>query len=146
MNSSTLLTPEIAVSESEVLSSKERETKNTYPDRVKISAEAIAKLNNLAEQVNSQLRGVKLTRCELVDFLLLSHSESLSASELKDLEAKYFDEVKFAQWAVEELKRAKARGESVSFADILSERSVKATRPKSKPRFPEKPTEVAYDG
>lgn len=134
MTSSTPLITEIAAPEKETHSEKQRKIKNTYPDRVKISAEAIVRLNILAEQVASHLRGVKLTRCELVDFLLLSHSEALSPSELRDLEAKHFDEVKFAQWAVEELRAARTRGESVSLADILSTRAVKPTGSKRKPR------------
>ncbi len=96
------------------------ETKNQHPDRIKISAEALSKLSKWNETISTLLRGVKLTRSDLVNFLIMNHDEQLSARELRSLEELFFDEVKFAQWAVEELKAAKLRGESVTLADVIN--------------------------
>lgn len=98
----------------------DKRARNQCPDRLRISAEALTRLNCFIEQVSERLRGVKVTRSELVNFLIMDRPEALSASELKGLESKYFDEVKFAQWAVEELKAAKVRGESSTLAEILA--------------------------
>ncbi len=100
--------------------SSRRERSNRHPDRIKIGPEALSRLNQFSEQASECLRGVRLTRSDLVNFLILNRAENLSTEELKSLEEKYFDEVKFAQWAVEELKAAKIRGESISLATILS--------------------------
>ncbi len=96
------------------------ETRNQHPDRIKISPEALSRLSIWNDEATSRLRGVKLTRSDLVNFLILNHEQALSQAELKALENQFFDEVKFAQWAVDELKAAKGRGESIRLAEIIA--------------------------
>ncbi len=110
---------ENALEKKQIADAPETETRNQHPDRIKISPEALSRLSLWNEEITGRLRGVKLTRSDLVNFLILNHEQALSSSELKELENRYFDEVKFAQWALEELKAARARGESLSLADIL---------------------------
>ncbi len=123
-----LLEPNTA--DSEKPKKSKRTDQNQYPDRVRIDPAGLDRLNQLNEQISGRLKGVKLTRSDLVNFLILSHSETFSASEIKELEAKYFDEVKFAQWALEELKAAKARGEDRTLASILSSTVQTTSKPK----------------
>ncbi|MBI2712602.1 MAG: hypothetical protein HYX41_07105 [Bdellovibrio sp.] len=103
--------------------SSEKKIRGQFPDRLKIGSEALSKLNLLIEQANQRLRGMKLTRSDLVNFLILKRSETLSTQELKELETQYFDELKFAQWAIQELKAARSKGESITLGDILSGKS-----------------------
>lgn len=105
--------------------SGKKETTNRPSDRITIGPDALLRLNQFLEQSGKCLRGIKLSKNELVNFLILNHCDTLSSSELKELENKYFDEVKFAQWALSELKAAKARGEAVTFANIVSKVSSK---------------------
>ncbi len=72
----------------------------------------------------------------------MSHTINLSESELNELEAKYFDEVKFAQWAVDELKAARARGDSVTLSELLSNAPKKPPTPKRKPQTHRKRREL----
>ncbi|MBI3556562.1 MAG: hypothetical protein HY074_09890 [Deltaproteobacteria bacterium] len=61
----------------------------------------------------------------------MSHAADLSAQETKQIEAEFFDELKFAEWAVKELKAAQARGERVSLADIVAcSRTTKTEKPR----------------
>ena len=92
-----------------------------YPDRIRITADAVKRLAAWNEQMGDRLRGVRLTRSDLVNFLILNHPDALSGGEMKDLQARYFDEVKLIQWALVELVAAKARGEDVTFDDIMAQ-------------------------
>src|SRR5690242_4727672 len=75
----------------------------------------------------------------LVNFLIMNRSDTLSAIDLSGIETQFFDELKFAQWAVEELKLAKARGDQTTLADIVSrkapivgEKQARKRKPKEK--------------
>src|SRR5689334_7752251 len=90
------------------------------PDRLLASPEALARLNDWLVSLEERLKGTALTRNQLVNWLIMSHDASLSVQEIKQIEERFFDEVKFAEWAVKELRAAQARGESVRLADIVS--------------------------
>ena len=105
---------------------------NRLSDRITVGAEALGRLNQFLDQTSRCLRGIKLTRNELVNFLILNHPDAFSGAELKELEYRYFDEVKFAQWALGELKSAKARGETITLADIISKKATTSPTPRKK--------------
>lgn len=102
------------------LSENKKRTKSLrHPDRLTVSPKALERLNGWVADLEGQLKGINLTRNQLVQWLILSHADSLSAQELKQIEAEFFDELKFAEWAVRELKAAQARGERIGLADIV---------------------------
>ncbi len=101
---------------------KKRRGHTRHPDRIWINADALNRLTQWTTEVGGRLPGIKLTRSDLANFLVLSHAEALTAGELKELEARYFDPIKVGEWALEELKAAVARGEAVTIEDILATR------------------------
>jgi hypothetical protein len=88
-------------------------------ERVTLDPVAITRLDECVNQVQLQLKGVRLTRSDLVNFLVLQHPEGLSSAEIQILKTTHFDEAEFAEWALKEFRRAKERGENPSLADIL---------------------------
>lgn len=98
---------------------KNRRSRTQHPDRVWIKANALNRLNHWVNEATERLRGVKLSRTDLVNFLILSHPEALSTQEMKEIEMRYFDPVKQGEWALGELRAARARGEQVTLEDIL---------------------------
>jgi hypothetical protein len=88
-------------------------------DRVTLDPVAITRLNGWIDEVRSQLRGVQISRSDLVNFLIIQRSEVLTSREIHLLKEAHFDESDFAQWALKEFKKAKDRGEDISLADIL---------------------------
>ncbi len=107
-----------ALRESE--STKHQGSKGQYSDRIKLNQEALSRLTQWCDDLETRLRGVKVTRSDLIHFLILNRKETLSDTEFEELEKIHFDEVRFAQWALEELKSARARGESRSLAEIVA--------------------------
>lgn len=96
-------------------------------DRVRLKPNAVEKLDQWMTQIQENVKGVWLTRADLVNWLVQDRAESLSSSDLKAIGERHFDELKFAHWAIAELKKARERGEERSLADILQgSRSVKS--------------------
>ncbi len=88
--------------------------KMRHPDRITLEAGALEKLAHWQSQVNSGNPGVVVTRSNLVMWLIEKHDSNLSPAEIKNLEEKFFDSVKYAKWVVKEAVAAKARGESLN--------------------------------
>jgi hypothetical protein len=102
--------------------SEETKTKTyqKHPDRVTLGEGALARVNGWLDQVRSELRGIRLSRNDLVEYAILSQPEELPASSVAELKASRFDEVAFAAWALRELKAARAKGEKLTLAGIVS--------------------------
>jgi len=98
-----------------------------HPDRVSLTPESLARLSSWILEAEGHLKGSRLTKSDLVNFLIKSHSASLSERELEQLEREHFDEVRFAAWALRQIKEARAQGKELSLADVVN------TAPAAKP-------------
>lgn len=119
-------------------------------DTIVITKEALAKIQSWIAQIEIQAPSIRLTRSQLVSWLLCHYSEQLSTDEIKKIENDFFDEVRFAQWAIKELKAAKGRGEAVTLSEIMSRNrdvnpvvSGRRGRPKKQP-IKEKENDVFF--
>lgn len=83
--------------------------RSKHPDRVTVSAEALTRLGTWAAEVGERLKGTQITKSDLVNFLILSHALNLSEKELSELSAAHFNEVRFAEWALRQLKEGKVQ-------------------------------------
>ncbi len=88
-------------------------------ERVTLNEDALARLDQWSAQVQASRPGVTISRRDLLNWLVLSHSEALSAAETKALSEKHYDELRFLQYALKELKRAKLRGENVTLQELM---------------------------
>lgn len=101
---------------------KPKRNRKANPDRITLSKEALQVLANMETQVERAFGGmVRLKNKELTNFILEARSTEFSSSELKMLKDKYFDEVRAATWALQKLKEAKERGESLKLKEILAQ-------------------------
>ena len=126
---------EISATQEDESSGDQSSAKYQYPDRIRITPEALQRLNQWITEISTRLRGVKLTRADLVNFMILCRDEALSQKELDGLERQFFDEIKFAQWAIEELKTARSRGETTTLSEIISTKGLESpTNTRKTPR------------
>ncbi len=88
-------------------------------ERVVLNTEVAAKLDRWIESITSSRQGVDLSRRDIVDWLVMSKGDNLSPHELKELADAHYDDVKFLQFAMRELKQAHAKGERVDLQDFL---------------------------
>jgi len=90
-------------------------------ERIAISKEASDRLDQWVEELEKQAKGIRVTRADVADFILLSHSPALSGEEVAKLEDSHFDDVKFSFWIARTLQRKRANGESVSFEQLYKQ-------------------------
>ena len=88
--------------------------KRKHPDRITLSPTTLERLTAWATQVNESSPGTKITRSDLISWLVDIHPSHLSSKELSDLGIRFHDEMKFARWALQEITRARSRGEKLS--------------------------------
>ena len=117
-----------------------KKTKFRHPDRVTLTPELLSKLDGWMKQVTDKHRGVRLTRNNIVDWLIGSYPAELPNADIKIIAERFYDEERFLKDAIRELRSKKSRGENVSLADILA--NVGSQKPSS-PRKPRKPKVVA---
>jgi hypothetical protein len=103
--------------------------KQSRRDRVTLDPVAVSRLNAWITQIQLQLKGVQISRSDLVNFLIFQRGETLNPSEIQLLRKSHFDEAQFAEWALKEFKKAKDRGENPSLAEILKPVFPANTRP-----------------
>lgn len=71
-----------------------------------------------------------------MNFFLEKQSDILSKDQIEKIREAFFDEVRFAQWALQQVKDSKKKGESLSLKDVINlSRALDADTPK-KPRKP----------
>ncbi len=104
-----------------------RKGRTQHPDRVWVDAETLNRLSGWIAEASERLQGVTITRSDLVNYLVMSHADALSATEMKEVEARYFDPLKHGLWAMGELKAALARGEKTTLSEILAARKPPAS-------------------
>lgn len=120
---------------SDIPEKQEPRKRERHPDRVYLSGQALETLSAWVNQVHEALPGVKITKSDLVNWRLQGESKALSEKSLREIESRFFNPVKFAKWAAQEVANAHARGELKTLRDILESRSkprVKRPRPLAK--------------
>lgn len=90
-----------------------------HPDRVTLTPEALSRLANWVNDLEAHMKGSRVTKSDLANFLVLSHPVHLSEREIEQLKGQHFDEVRFAEWAVRQLKTAKAEGKNLSLSELM---------------------------
>jgi hypothetical protein len=89
-------------------------------DRVTLSKDEGEKLDLWLKQIHAAYSGlIKLTKSDLVNYLISEHKAELTKNELKNLKKTHFDQVKFATWALGRLKEAQKNGEKLTYADLV---------------------------
>lgn len=92
-----------------------------HPNRILLSKENLIRIDDWMEKLQKGLKGLKITRADVVNHILQSHSPDLSSEEMHQIGRLFFDEMRFATWAVQALKEAKARGEDTTLQDLISQ-------------------------
>ncbi len=90
-------------------------------ERVAITKEVSKRLDGWVLQLEEQAKGISATRADVMNFLLSSYPEELSAEDVRELNKRHFDEVKFTLWLARTLKQAKQNGENVRLEDLYKE-------------------------
>jgi len=119
--------------------------------RIALGEATALRLGQWCRQVSEICPGIRLKKQELVDWLITSSDERLGPAQIKSIRERFYDEVRLTEWALKELKAAKARNEKLSLSDLLPTtkpaRVISTTKPLKPPldaerKNAQKPTSV----
>jgi len=105
-----------------------------HPDRVTLGPEALNRLDTWITQITTCHRGVRLTRNNLVEWLIVSRPMEMPRADETALAERFYDEERFLREVVREMRVRKSRGESVELSELLA----RTPQPKG-PRQPKRP-------
>lgn len=115
------------------------EVEKTWGDRITLTPANRRKVDQWLARLNETQKGmIKVSRTDLVNCLLDLHSMELNEDEIQSVAKATFDEVRWLNSAMERIKTAKKKGESLSMDQLLEERNAllgeanKAPRGRSK--------------
>ena len=83
--------------------------RSRHYDRVTLTATSLTRINSWISEITSKEKGVTLTHKDIINWLIGRHTDKLSPEEMQELKSQFFDEVKFLQAALRELRTAKAQ-------------------------------------
>lgn len=115
----------------------EQKKRNRFPDRFTVDPSNLEKLGRLVDQLESARRGCKITRKEMLNWVLEKFPNDLEAVDLKELGSRFYDEERFLRLALAEVRAAKANGNTGALDDFLKKSEVGAlpkVRRKRKPK------------
>lgn len=103
----------------QVVGDTQPKKKIRHPDRITLSPNSLARLSDWIDQIKEHRKGINVTRSDLVNALIKNHLEKLSQQELKQFEQEFFDEARFAKWALKEILTARTRGENLTLSQLI---------------------------
>lgn len=90
------------------------------PERVLVGDTESKRLDEWIEVVDKKFQGfIKVTKSDLVNFLILDHQEQLSRDELERIKRTNYDEGRFLTWAVSKWKESQKIGDHFKMTDIF---------------------------
>ncbi len=93
--------------ESKTSSTINKTKRQRHDDRVTLDVETLQRMDAWIEQVKAATKGVAVSRKDLVNWMVRQHDSHLSPDELAALRSKFFDEVRFLQQTIREVKAAR---------------------------------------
>lgn len=89
-------------------------------DRIILGKSESKLLAKWVEDFNGKADGlVKVSKADLVNYLIAAHNASMSSEEVREIAARYYDETRWLGWSVVKMKAAKKKGVSLLFEDLM---------------------------
>ncbi len=96
-------------------------------ERVALKPDIYSRTEQWLSQIDKHTKGVRITRNDLVNFILLQHAPTLSEDELSTIGLTHYNELRFYSWAIKTVREAQARGEGLTVA--MLEKQYKIPKP-----------------
>ena len=112
-------------------------------DRVSLTNDNAKLVEHLLSQVHEALPDLKLTKFDMVNWLLKARSAKLTQRELSAIERTYFDPVKALEAAISEAKKKRGMGEKIDVEALVNEKLLLKKRRSPKRKLPSNLKDVA---
>ncbi len=115
-----------------------KRARQKHGDRILLSPDALAALKAFDTQIESAFgHAVSVSHKDKITFLMRQRGGELTADDLTQIRALYFDEVKAVEIALAELKAARASGNREKMSDVIKKLAaphVIENKPPKRPR------------
>jgi hypothetical protein len=102
--------------------------KPRHPDRIALAESELAKIDAWRVQIVAAQRGVRLSRCDLVRWLIETKPSELTTTESLAVGRRHFDEKRFLLDLTREFNSRKARGEEKILDKLLLDGKVRSPK------------------
>ena len=114
----------------------ELEASKPKQERITVDASVREKLERLTAQANEALQGIAtVSKSDLVTLVIQAHAEALSKTEIENLRAAHFDDLKFAEWLKTKLSEARSQGQELSLLDLIERSRSVLVQVKARPQM-----------
>ena len=130
------------------------ETNTTIPklksqkvDRIALTSQSSKIANDTISTLLSKHPGISVNKKEFINWLVEDYFKELTPATEKKLFKKFYDEIKFLEKSIREVKKRKKSGEDISITDMLKQVKTQF-KPKttSRPKKANSTTETANSG
>lgn len=124
----------------EIKNKESKKPKLEKVDRIPLSQKSTEIVEATIEQMLKKHPGVKMNKKDFINWLIEDSFEKLTPQDEKRLFDRFYDEIKFIERSLRDLKKKRQSGEVVSLEKIL-----KQAKPKFKPDAVKKETVKVID-
>ena len=118
--------------------------------RVMLTEENGKHLQEWIGQLGEFCPGIRVNKQDIINWLVSTKGARLTAGDLKEVKDRFFDDIELAEWALQQLRAARARNEKLALADLVRGSapypSRKARSPNKKPLIEAPQIEQSKDG
>lgn len=111
---------------------KEKKKRQSHLDRATLKPDSLTKIDGWLGDIRQQCRGIRISRTQLVNWLVIRHPSDLTRDEQLELRQMFFDDELLGAWVLRDLRDRRAKGENVTYFDVLAE-ATKDCPPKNPP-------------
>lgn len=99
---------------------KATKKRSENPDRLIISPAVMTVLKNRLAQIQEEFGGgIKIHARDLALLILELRSGPLNETELVELKNRHYDEIKATEWAIQQVKKARSKGENLTLNQLM---------------------------
>jgi|GEM_PF-2827196 len=108
--------------------------KKTQRGRIFISETALKNTTQVVADLNHKFPGIKLSKNDLVDWLILENFQNLSSTMEKKIQNQFYSEAVLLESAIREIKKRTQLGEVYTLQDFMRDHQLKKAAKRSRSR------------
>ncbi|MCX6117346.1 MAG: hypothetical protein NT027_07390 [Proteobacteria bacterium] len=97
-----------------------RKPRSHHSDHVVLDDASIAKVSGWIHSINPKLKGSKVTKSDLVNWILSQQAHDLTENQQSEIEQHFFDPVKAVAWVTDEIQRRQKAGEKFDVQEFIN--------------------------
>ncbi|MCX6125601.1 MAG: hypothetical protein NTV34_12780 [Proteobacteria bacterium] len=94
-------------------------SRSHHGDRVVLTEKSLEKVTGWIDSIAPRLKGAKVTRADLVNWLISNQGGELTVDQQAEIEQYFFDPIKAVAWVTGEIQRRQKSGEEFDVQEFI---------------------------